>query len=147
MAESSWSPDVWTEDTNGGAAGLYQLSQAVWAAVEGEAGAWTKGTRPPADHLVWEPAVHLRVGITHACGHLREMTAHLDQHPDKNISPLEAMAVCHVAGCSRVTGSASGIPAMGEAMCNELCVATINTYLANIHGHLHALTERVPGGP
>jgi hypothetical protein len=147
MAESSWAPDAWTEDSNGGAAGLYQLSQAVWAAAEGETESWTKGSRPPEEHPVWEPAVHLRVGIAHACGNLREMAAHLADHPDKSVSALEAMAVCHVAGCSRVTGSASGIPVMGEAMCGELCVATINAYLANIHGHLHALTGQIPGSP
>lgn len=147
MAESSWNPGAWTSDSNGGAAGLYQLSHEAWAAAEGDAGTWTRGSRPPASHPVWEPAVHLRVAITHACGNLREMTAHLLRHPTKPISPLEAMAVCHVAGCSRVMGSVSGIPVPGEAMCGRECVATVHAYLANISRHLHTITGTAPDTP
>ena len=37
----------------------------------------------------------------------------------KPATALDAMLVCHVAGCSRVTGSASGVPQAGEAGCDE----------------------------
>ncbi|MFI7278532.1 M23 family metallopeptidase [Streptomyces sp. NPDC049879] len=138
QAESSWSPTAWTTDTNGGAAGLYQLGHHAWTAAGGDAGTWTRGTRPPADHPVWTPETHLRIGITYVCGSLRQMSRHLAAHPDKTISPLDAMAVCHVAGCGRVTRSATGIPDPGEADCGQTCADTIRAYLDHIHRHLEA---------
>lgn len=136
MAESSWKPGAWSADSNGGAAGLYQLSRAAWKSVEGDAGSWAPDRKPPPGHRVWEPATHLRVGITYTCRHLHQMTAHLDAHPTKQISPLDAMAVCHVAGCSRVTRSTTGIPTPGEVGCGEKCVVTIHAYLDSIHSYL-----------
>ncbi|AXK34649.1 hypothetical protein DVA86_20360 [Streptomyces armeniacus] len=140
MAESRWKPGAWSADSNGGAGGLYQLSRPVWKAVEGTAGTWSQGSKPPSGHAVWEPAVHLRVGITYTCGNLRKMTAYLTRHPGKRISALDAMAVCHVAGCGRVTWSATGMPTPGEAGCGQQCVTTIRTYLTNIHRYLRAYT-------
>ncbi|WP_338316290.1 peptidoglycan DD-metalloendopeptidase family protein, partial [Streptomyces bohaiensis] len=136
MAESSWQPTAWTTDSNGGAAGLLQMSRQVWEAIEGSTGSWPPGARPPADHPVWEPATHLRVGAAHVCRNLQQMAAHLAQNPQKRISPLEASAVCHVAGCGRVTNSAAGIPVPGEADCGAGCVTTIHAYIDNIHRHL-----------
>ncbi|MDK1476834.1 peptidoglycan DD-metalloendopeptidase family protein [Streptomyces sp. 549] len=137
-AESSWNPGAWSTDSNGGAAGLYQLNRAAWQSVEGAAGSWAPGRKPPPGHPVWEPGTHLRVGVTFTCRNLRQMTAHLAAHPSKKIRPLDAMAVCHVAGCSRVTHSTTGIPTPGEAGCGPKCVNTIHAYLNNIHRHLPA---------
>ena len=44
------------------------------------------------------------------------------------------MLVCHVAGCGRVTGSASGVPRAGEAGCDERCAALVARYLDAVHG-------------
>ena len=46
------------------------------------------------------------------------------------------MLVCHIAGCARVTGSATGIPTAGEAGCDTRCAALIADYLATVHRHL-----------
>ena len=52
----------------------------------------------------------------------------------KPASALDAMLVCHVAGCGRVTGSASGVPRAGEAGCDERCAAVVTRYLDAVHG-------------
>ncbi|MGW2724876.1 peptidoglycan DD-metalloendopeptidase family protein [Streptomyces sp. NPDC001492] len=133
MTESSWNPKAYAPNVNGGAAGLYQMGRPEWASVYGTYGDWALGAPPPDDNQVWDPATHLRVGIKFTCGHLREMTRYLAQHPEKKISPLDAMAVCHIAGCSRVTGSATGIPRPGEVGCGQDCVNQITGYIASIH--------------
>ncbi|MEU6332778.1 peptidoglycan DD-metalloendopeptidase family protein [Streptomyces sp. NPDC047049] len=133
MTESSWNPKAYTGNSNGGAAGLYQMGRPEWASVYGTYGDWALGAPPPDDNAVWDPATHLRVGIQFTCGHLRQMTRYLAQHPEKKIDPLDAMAVCHIAGCSRVTDSATGIPTAGEAGCGQSCVDAITGYIASIH--------------
>jgi hypothetical protein len=138
MAESSWNPRAWSSDSNGGAGGLYQMGYPAWVSVEGDPGTWKQGTKPPSNHPLWEPESNLRAGMTFACGHLRQMTRYLAKHPEKEIGPLDAMAVCHVAGCGRVTSSASGIPTPGEVGCGQTCVNTIHAYLKNIHRYVEA---------
>ncbi|MBV9023717.1 MAG: M23 family metallopeptidase [Streptomycetaceae bacterium] len=133
MTESSWNPKAYAPNVNGGAAGLYQMGRPEWDSVYGTYGDWALGAPPPDDNAVWDPAAHLRVGITFTCGHLRQMDRYLAQHPEKHISPLDAMAVCHIAGCSRVTDSASGIPTPGEAGCGQDCVNQITDYIDSIH--------------
>lgn len=115
-----------------------------WIEAGGGAG-WT--ARPDPGHPVWDPATHLRIAIPWMCGHLRDMTAHL-QATGKQISPLQALAVCHIAGCSRVTGSATGIPVAGEAGCGQGCVDQITAYLANIDKYvqLYAVPIALPPG-
>jgi hypothetical protein len=65
------------------------------------------------------------------CVNLRSITQHL-VISGKTITPLQAMAVCHIAGCSRVTGSATGIPAPGEAGCGEKCSSEVQSYVDRI---------------
>ncbi len=57
------------------------------------------------------------------------------------------MLVCHVAGCGRVTGSASGVPRAGEAGCDERCAAVVTRYLDAVHGLVrqYAVTDPEPG--
>ena len=54
------------------------------------------------------------------------------------------MLVCHIAGCARVTGSATGIPTAGEAGCDTRCAALVARYLATVHRYLAAYAAPTP---
>ena len=155
QAESSWDPRSFS---SAGAAGLLQLLSSTWADAGGAGGTWTVSSPPPAGHPVWDPAQHLAVALPWMCGNLRPVTAHLQQ-TGKPTEALDALAVCHIAGCSRVFGSATGIPTPGEAGCGSGCVAQITADLATIHRWVQAFAAPVqvptagtapqpyPGGP
>jgi len=142
QAESGWNPRAFSGDRNGGSAGLYQMNQANWLAAGGAP--WAS-TPPPADADVLQPEAHLRRAIPWVCANLRAAIEHLAA-AGKPTSPLDAMLVCHVAGCGRVTGSATGIPREGEAGCNARCAQLIARYLDAVHGYLETYTAPV-GGP
>jgi hypothetical protein len=129
MAESGWNPHAWSSDSNGGAAGLYQLNQRNWLAAGGRP--WG-GSPPPTGAEVYQPETQLRVAIPWVCTNLRAVTGYLAA-TGKPTTPLDAMLVCHIAGCARVTESATGVPKPGEAGCGSTCVSLINRYLANVH--------------
>jgi hypothetical protein len=78
------------------------------------------------------PEAHLRVAIPWVCANLRAVTAHLAV-TGKPTAPLDAMLVCHVAGCPRVTESRTGIPSAGEAGCDERCAGLVRRYLTAVH--------------
>lgn len=120
QAESSWKPRARSADSNGGATGLYQINDRNWAVAGGRPGEITV------------PEVHLRVGIPWVCTNLRAVTGHL-RATGKPAEPLDAMLVCHIAGCGRVTGSATGVPTVGEAGCGATCVNLVDRYLRNVH--------------
>ena len=88
---------------------------------------------PGAATPVLDPDAHLRIAVPWLCSTLRAVTGHLDRS-GKPAAALDAMLVCHVAGCSRVTGSASGVPQAGEAGCDERCAALVRRYLDAVHG-------------
>jgi hypothetical protein len=44
--------------------------------------------------------------------------------------------VCHIAGCSRVMNSATGVPTAGEAGCGSYCADLVAGYLARVHRYL-----------
>jgi hypothetical protein len=140
-SESGWDPHNWTDDSNGGTAGLYQINASEWKSLGGQA--WNVGphTPPPAGNNVWDPTTHLTKGIKLVCGHLMQMTNYLKQS-GKKINPLDAMLVCHIAGCARVTGSSSGIPSNGEAGCGSTCVHLVNQYLGNVHDDVKRYSAR-----
>jgi hypothetical protein len=147
MAESGWHPQAWSNDGNGGAAGLYQLNQRNWISAGGRP--WV-GVPPGPTSDIYQPETQLRIDIPWVCANLRGVTGHLrDTH--KPITPLDAMAVCHVAGCGRVTRSASGIPTPGEAGCGVTCVSLIHRYINNIHRYVQefsaAAVEQPPTVP
>jgi hypothetical protein len=136
QAESGWDAGQ-RSDQSGGVAGLYQLDQASWVAAGGSP--WASD--PPADAAaVLAPQEHLRVAIPWVCANLRAVTAHL-MATGKPTAPLDAMLVCHVAGCARVTGSRTGIPTPGEAGCDERCVQLIQRYVAAVHEDLSRFAE------
>jgi Transglycosylase SLT domain len=128
QAESSWDPRAYSP---AGAAGLLQMLPGSWVTASGGDG-WSLAEGPPAGHPVWDPITHLRAALPWMCANLRLVVEHLAA-TGKPTEPLDALAVCHVAGCSRVTGSASGIPTAGEAGCGATCAATVTAYIDTIH--------------
>jgi hypothetical protein len=131
QAESGWDAGL-ASQRRGGPAGLYQFGEGNWEAAGGRA--WSSDP-PGEDDDVLNPEAHLRVAIPWVCANLRAVTAHL-QATGKPTAPLDAMLVCHIAGCGRVTGSATGVPAAGEAGCGERCAQVIGRYVAAVHSNL-----------
>lgn len=138
-AESGWDPAA----VGDGVAGLLQFDQLTWMAAGGPA--WSARSPRPGDDVL-DPEVHLRVAVLWLCSTLRAVTGHLLEN-GKPASALDAMLVCHVAGCGRVTGSASGVPRAGEAGCDERCAAVVTRYLDAVHGLVrqYAVTDPGPG--
>jgi hypothetical protein len=136
QVESGWNPRAYS---SAGAAGLLQLMPASWAAATGGRG-WDVRAGPPADDSVWEPRAHLAVALPWVCANLRSVAVALSGSR-KPISALDGLAVCHIDRCSRVTGSATGIPRAGEAGCAKACVTAIHTYLVAIHKYVELYTQ------
>jgi len=139
QAESGWDAEL-TSDRPGGPAGLYQFGERSWQAAGGQA--WASDPPGPDDDVT-SAEVHLRIAIPWVCANLRAVTAHL-QATSKPTDPLDAMLVCHIAGCGRVTDSATGVPVAGEAGCGERCVQVIGRYLAAVHGNLERFAAPSP---
>jgi hypothetical protein len=131
QAESGWDPGL-RSDEPGGPAGLYQFGQRNWVTAGGQP--WASDP-PGADSDVLSAEAHLRVAVPWVCANLRAVTAHL-KATNKPAAPLDAMLVCHIAGCGRVTGSRSGIPAAGEAGCSTRCAQVVSRYIDAVHGDL-----------
>jgi hypothetical protein len=142
QAESGWDAEL-TSSRAGGPAGLYQFNARNWEAAGGQA--WESD--PPQEGAdVLSPEAHLRVAVPWVCANLRAVTAHL-KATGKPTAPLDAMLVCHIAGCGRVTGSATGIPAAGEAACEQRCAQIVARYVAAVHANLERFTAPVPPRP
>jgi hypothetical protein len=135
-AESGWDPAA----SGNGVAGLLQFDRFTWTAAGGEP--WS-GPAPRRGDAVLDPDAHLRVAVPWLCSTLRAVTGHLVD-TGKPASPLDAMLVCHIAGCGRVTGSASGVPQPGEAGCDERCTAAVRRYLDAVHGLVRRYTTPGP---
>ncbi len=139
QAESGWDAGAHS-DLPGGTAGLYQMSQAAWVAAGGSP--WASD--PPTDGAaVLSPEAHLRVAIPWVCANLRAVTAHLAVTA-KPTDPLDAMLVCHIAGCARVTDSRTGVPTPGEAGCDDRCAQLIQRYIAAVHDNLARFAATLP---
>jgi hypothetical protein len=131
QAESGWDARA-RADQPGGSAGLYRLAQPAWVAAGGSP--WAAD--PPVDgSAVLNPEVHLRIAIPWVCANLRAVTTHLAA-TGKPTAPLDAMLVCQVAGCPRVTDSRTGVPSAGEAGCDARCAELVRRYLAAVHDDL-----------
>jgi hypothetical protein len=139
QAESGWDPTL-TARGEHGPAGLYQFGRRNWAAAGGQP--WTSDPPEPGSDVLSAEA-HLRIAVPWVCANLRAVTEHL-QATGKPTAPLDAMLVCHIAGCGRVTGSATGMPAAGEASCGERCAEVIRRYLDAVHGNLERFAAPAP---
>lgn len=126
--ESSWDPRAFS---SAGAAGLVQMMPGSWGEAGGGGAAWTPAGGPTSGHPVWDPVAHLATAVPWMCDRLHAITAHVAE-TDKPIDPLDAAAVCHVAGCRRVRASATGIPRAGDAGCDAACVRTVTTYVTRV---------------
>lgn len=131
QAESGWDAGLHSEEPDG-PAGLYQFGQRNWIAAGGKA--WASDP-PGSDADVVSAAGHLKIAVPWVCANLRAVTAHL-KATGKTAAPLDAMLVCHIAGCGRVTGSKTGVPTAGEAGCAERCAQVIGRYIDAVHGNL-----------
>ncbi|MBN9736136.1 hypothetical protein PP1_013955 [Pseudonocardia sp. P1] len=129
QAESGWDPALRT----GAAAGLLQVSERTWVAA---------GGAPWPDPALTDPAGHLRTVVPWLCSTLRAAAGLLATTP-KDVPVLDAMLVCHVAGCRRVAESASGVPQPGEAGCSPECSAAVRRYVDTVHD----LAARYSGAP
>ncbi len=131
QAESGWDAGLHSDEP-GGPAGLYQFGQRNWIAAGGKA--WASDP-PGPDADVLTAADHLKIAVPWVCANLRAVTAHL-KATGKTAAPLDAMLVCHIAGCGRVTGSRTGVPTAGEAGCAARCAQVIGRYIDAVHGNL-----------
>ena len=143
-AESGWDPVA----VGDGVAGLLQLDELTWTAA---GGAPWPSPEPGPGTPVTDPAAHLRVAVPWLCSILRAVGRHL-RDSGKSASALDAMLVCHIAGCGRVTGSKTGVPRAGEAGCAHRCAALVARYLDAVHGNVRRYsvprpTPPTPAGP
>ena len=138
-AESGWDPAA----ARDGVAGLLQFDRFTWMAAGGAP--WS-GRTPRRGDAVLDPDAHLRIAVPWLCSTLRAVTGHLAES-GKPATALDAMLVCHVAGCSRVTGSASGVPQAGEAGCDERCAALVRRYLDAVQGFVRQYAATPPETP
>jgi hypothetical protein len=139
QAESGWDAGL-TGDGPGRPAGLLQLDQRTWIAAGGAP--WPADPPPPGSDVT-TAGPHLRVGIGWICTNLRAAAAHLEQ-TGKPTDPLDAALVCHIAGCARVTGSATGVPGPDEAGCSPRCAEVVQRYLAAVHANLDRFAAPAP---
>lgn len=137
--ESSWDPAAFS---SAGAAGLVQMMPGSWQEGGGAGASWTRSSRPHGTHPVWNPVTHLEVAVPWMCARLAEVSAHVEE-TGKPIDPLDAGAVCHVAGCQRVYGSATGLPVAGEAQCGQTCADTVASYVARVRAVMGRLSGPV----
>jgi hypothetical protein len=142
QVESGWDAAL-VADGPDGPAGLYQFDQANWVAAGGTP--WSAD--PPApDEDVTGVETHLRVAVPWICTNLRAVTRHLED-TGKAADPLDAMLVCHLAGCGRVSGSATGVPEEGEARCSRRCAEVIRGYIDGVRAEVARFSAPPPGLP
>jgi Transglycosylase SLT domain len=147
-AESAWNERAYSP---AGAAGLTQMMRGSWAEAGGSVENWPEAGGPGDTHPVWDPIVHFETAVPWMCTNLRAITQHVAE-TGKPLTGLQAMAVCHIAGCSRVTGSATGIPQPGEAGCSAPCSADVQNYVTRVTALFETYsaagpTAAVPTGP
>lgn len=146
--ESSWDPQASHPETH--ASGLTQAMHATWVdAASGEraVGGWPDADGPPAEEWPgWDAQTHLEVMVPWICSNLRH-AAEVIEARGLDLDPHTGAAVCHIAGCSRLQESASGIPQPGEAGCGADCSATVQDYVARIESARSDYTAIVPAGP
>jgi hypothetical protein len=98
--ESSFQPDAYADDSNGGTWGLLQISQPVWQAAYG--GGWATDRNRNGVWDVQEPDIHASVGGRYLCERLDTVRGILRAHPGsaaaQQLSDLDALVIAHNAG-------------------------------------------------
>lgn len=141
QVESGWDAAL-VADGPGGPAGLYQFDQDNWRAAGGDA--WSADPPTESDDVT-DVEAHLRVAVPWICTNLRAVARHLED-TGKTADPLDAMLVCHLAGCGRVADGATGVPEAGEARCGERCAEVIRSYVDAVHAEVDRFSGD-PAGP
>lgn len=98
--ESSFDPDAYADDINGGTWGLLQINNSVWTAAYGAP--WSADRNGNGTWDVREPLIHAEVGARYLCDLLRQVRQLRDTHPDwpasTQLTELETLALAHNAG-------------------------------------------------
>ncbi|WP_300014528.1 hypothetical protein [Pseudonocardia sp.] len=142
QVESGWDAELVSDDPDG-PAGLYQFDQSNWVAAGGDR--WSSDPPGPDDDVT-DVESHLRIAVAWICTNLRAVTRHLED-TGKTADPLDAMLVCHLAGCGRVAGSATGVPEAGEARCGQRCAEVIGGYVEGVRAEVDRFSAAPPGPP
>ena len=98
--ESSFRPDAWAEDRNGGTRGLFQLNAAVWRAAYGAG--WDADRDHNGTPDSYDPDIHATTVGRYLCTRLDGVRRLRAAHPDWTVfqqrSDLDALVIAHNAG-------------------------------------------------
>jgi Transglycosylase SLT domain len=98
--ESSFRPDAYADDRNGGTRGLLQMNQAVWTGAYG--GPWSTDRNTDGVWDVQDPHIHASVGGQYLCQRLETVRKlrHANPHwvSSRELTELDALVVAHNAG-------------------------------------------------
>jgi hypothetical protein len=101
--ESSFRPDVFAMDVNGGTWGLFQINQHIWRTVYGD---WDTDRNRNGTWDIREPQIHAEYGARYLCDLLDDVRAARATHPDwpstQELTELEALVIAHNAGPGRL---------------------------------------------
>ncbi|WP_116953337.1 lytic transglycosylase domain-containing protein [Jiangella endophytica] len=102
--ESSFRPDVFAMDVNGGTWGLFQINQHIWRTVYGD---WDTDRNGNGIWDIREPETHAEYGARYLCDLLDDVRATRAAHPDwpstVELTELEALVIAHNAGPGRLS--------------------------------------------
>ena len=102
--ESSYDPDAYADDANGGTWGLFQLNAAVWLAAYGAG--WDADRDGDGVPDVRNPTIHARIAGQYLCARLSGVHELLAAHPGwtaaHELSDLDALVIAHNVGESRL---------------------------------------------
>ncbi|WP_166355031.1 M23 family metallopeptidase [Phytoactinopolyspora limicola] len=101
--ESSFIPDAYADDVNGGTWGLFQINRHVWHTVYGE---WEADRNGNGIWDIKEPLIHAEYGAVYLCDLRDDIRGTRQANPDwastRELTELEALAVAHNAGPGRL---------------------------------------------
>lgn len=98
--ESSFDPNAYADDVNGGTWGLFQINNGVWTATYGAP--WSADRNGNGIWDVREPLIHAEVGARYLCSLLAQVRRLREANPEwpaaTQLTELEALALAHNAG-------------------------------------------------
>ena len=134
--ESSFGPDAYADDSNGGTWGLLQVNASIWLHAYGAP--WTTDLNCNGVWDIKEPEVHYDVGCKYLCDRLAGVRAIRARHPDwastRELTELDALVVAHNAGEGRLR-SYPRIPRITAR------------YVENVRAHMVAWAVGTAGSP